>query len=356
MKKHINPFKLATILAFLLVPLLSIATGDDGEHRKNISKSYTVSGDEKLSIENSFGDVAVSTWDKNEIQVNIEIVVNASSDDKARQMMDEISVSDRRSGNEISFKTDIGHMGKMGNGKKNRDGDDNRKFYIDYKIVMPSGNPLSIENSFGKINIGNFTGPVSLVSKFGELNTGRLDNARTIHVEFGSADIGPVADPDVTFKFNNRSFIKSVTGNAKIHTEFCNNVEISVDKSIKDLNLFESYSNVRVNVPENLSASFNVHTNFGTFRNSSGISITEEREDDNSGPKFDKDFSGSSGSGGARIRIRSSFGKIRIANAGDTSVDPGDNDNDNHSGNKNKDKNKNKHKDKDNDDDTEVNL
>jgi hypothetical protein len=338
MKKHINPFKLATILAFLMVPLLSTAMGNDGEHRRNISKSYTVSSDEKLSIENSFGDVAVSTWDKNEIQVNIEIVVNASSDEKAQQMMDEISVSDKRGGNEISFKTKIGNMGKMANGKRNKGSDDHRKFYIDYKIVMPSGNPLSVENSFGKINIGNFSGPVNLVSKFGELTTGKLSNARIVHVEFGSADIGPVVDPDVTFKFNSRSFIKNVTGNAKIHTEFCNNVEISVDNSIKDLNLFESYSNVRLNIPENLSASFNVHTNFGTFRNSSGINISEEREDDNMGPKFDKDFSGSSGSGNARIRIKSSFGKIRIANTGDTSVDQVDNDNDNRSGNKNKDK------------------
>jgi hypothetical protein len=284
MKKHINPFKLTTILAFLLAPLLSLATGDDGQHRKNISKSYTVSGDEKLSIENSFGDVAISTWDKNEIQVNIEIVVNAATDEKAQRMMDEINVTDRRSGNEISFKTEIGNMGKMANGKRNKGSDDERKFYIDYKIVMPSGNPLSVENSFGKINIGNFIGPVSLVSKFGQLNTGKLNNARTIHVEFGSADVGPVVNPDVTFKFNSKSTIKNISGNAKIHTEFCNNVEISVDKTIKDLNLFESYSNVRLNIPEDLSASFDVHTNFGSFKNSSGINISEDREDDNSGP------------------------------------------------------------------------
>ncbi|HVU84662.1 MAG TPA: hypothetical protein VHC50_07465, partial [Puia sp.] len=320
------------------------AKSNDGEHRKNISKSYTVKGDEKLSIENSFGDVSVSTWDKNEIQVNIEIVVNAATDEKAQKMMDQISVSDSRGGNEISFKTTIGNMGKMANGRKNRDGDDNRRFYIDYKIVMPSGNPLSIENSFGKINIGNFTGPVNLVSKFGELNTGKLVNAQTLHVEFGKADIGPVVNPDITFKFNSRSSVKNVSGNARIHTEFCNNVELSVDKSIKDLNLFESYSNVRVNVPEDLSAHFNVHTNFGSFKNSTGISISEEKEDDNSGPRFDRDFSGRSGNGDARIRIKSSFGKIRIVNAGDTSVDREDNGNDNRS------RNENRQKDKDDDD------
>jgi hypothetical protein len=338
MKKHINPFNLFIIPVFLLAPFLGrAADGDNVQKKKNISKSYTVGSDEKLSIENSFGDVAISTWDKNEIQVNIEIVVNAPTDEKAQRMMDEIQVSDKRGGNEISFKTEIGNMG---NGKKNwsKDGDQ-RRFYIDYKVVMPAGNPLNVENSFGKINIGNFTGPVTLVSKFGELSTGRLVNPKTLHVEFGKADIGPVTNPEVIFKFNSRSSIKSVSGDAKIHTEFCNNVEFAVDPGIRDLSVAESYSNIRMNIPENLSASFKVHTNFGSFKNNSYINISEERDEDTMGPRFDRDYSGSSGSGTARIKIRSSFGKIRIANAGDTSVDPEDNDNnnDNHSGQQDKD-------------------
>ncbi len=337
MKKHTNPFKIITILAFLAVPLLSAASdGDLVQKRKNISKSYTVTGDDKLRIENSFGDVAVTTWDKNEIQVDIQIEVSAPTEEKAQEMMDEISVSDSKSGDEISFKTEIG---QMGNGRKGKDGNDQRKFSIDYKVIMPSGNPLRIENSFGKINIGNFIGPVSLTSKFGELTTGKLTNARELHVEFGKAEIGAVTNPDITLKFNGSSLIKEITGNAKIHTEFCDNVEFSLDQNIKDFSLFESYSNVRMYIPKNLSASFDVHTNFGSFSNHSGIQISQQKEDDNMGPKFDEDYSGSSGSGNAKIRIKSSFGKIRIGNAGDRSVDKNDSgDDDDDSGNKNKDK------------------
>ncbi|HVY74564.1 MAG TPA: hypothetical protein VG890_07025 [Puia sp.] len=349
MKKHTNPFKLLALGAFFLLPVLSMAgNGDVVQKRKNISKSYTVSADDKLSIENSFGDVTITTWDKNEIQVNIDIMVNASTDDKAQQMMDQIQVSDSRSGNTISFKTDIGNMG---NGKKNKDnGGDDRKFAVDYKIVMPAGNPLNVENSFGKINIGNFNGPASLVSKFGELNTGKLANAKVLHVEFGKADIGPVVDPDITFKFNGKSFIKNISGNAKVHVEFCGDVAFSVDNGIRDLSIFESYSDVRVFVPQNISANVNVHTNFGSFHNSSGINISEEKDDDSNGPKFDRDYSGSSGTGTARIKIKSSFGKVRIANVGDTTVN-GDDDHQDHS------KNKNKNKDKDDDDDDDsVNM
>ncbi len=111
MKKHINPFKRLVLLAFALAPLLSMANdGDNVEKKRTISKTYTVGPDDRLSIENSFGNVTVTTWDKNEIQVDIEIGVRASTDEKAQRMMDQINVTDHQGGQDISFKTDIGNM------------------------------------------------------------------------------------------------------------------------------------------------------------------------------------------------------------------------------------------------------
>ena len=161
-------------------------------------------------------------------------------------------------------------------------------------------------------------------------------------MEFGNAEIGPVNNADITFKFNGKSYIKNIGGSTKVHIEFCNNVEFTVDNSLKDLNIFESYSNVRLNVPDNFSASFDIHTNFGSFKNSSGFNIPQEKEDDNMGPKFDNDYSGVSGNGNAKIKIKSSFGKIRLANANDKSVDKEDARDDD--------------KDEDKDNDKKVNL
>ena len=113
MKKRINPFKGFMLLAFALSPLLSMAhDGDNVEKKRTISKTYTVGPDDRLSVENSFGNVTVSTWDKNIIQVDVEIGVRASSDEKAQQMLDQISVTDHQGGQEIEFKTDIGRMGE----------------------------------------------------------------------------------------------------------------------------------------------------------------------------------------------------------------------------------------------------
>ncbi|HEX3768034.1 MAG TPA: hypothetical protein VHT72_06635, partial [Puia sp.] len=303
MKKHINPFKCLALLVFALAPFLSMAnTGDNIEKKRTISKSYTVGPDDRLSIENSFGNIIVTTWDKNEIQVDIEIGVHATSDERAQRMMDQINVTDHQSGKEIGFKTEIGNMGNKGKDKDNG-GDDNRKFYVDYKISMPSRNPLRIENSFGKINIPDFNGTASLTSKFGELTTGKIPNAKTIHVEFGKAEIGRLNNADVVFKFNSKSTIAGIGGNSKVDVQFCSQVRLFIDKTISELSLFQSYSTIDLKVPDDLSAQFDVYTNFGSFKNRTGFNISKENEDESSGPKFDNNYTGKAGSGSSKIKI-----------------------------------------------------
>src|ERR1700687_510142 len=284
MKKHINPFKGLILMAFAMAPLLSKATdGDNVEKKRTISKTYNVGPDDKLSIENSVGNVTVATWDKNTIQVDIEIGVSASSDEKAQHMLDEINVTDKQNGQSINFKADIGNMGN-GKGNKNYDGD-HRRIYVDYKISMPSSNPLNIENSFGKINIPDFAGKASLTSKFGELTTGKIPNAKMIHVEFGKAEIGQLNNSEVIFKFNSKSTVAGLSGNSKVDVQFCSQVSISIENSISELSLFQSYSTINLKVPDNLSAQFDVYTNFGSFKNRTGFNIAQENEDENSGPK-----------------------------------------------------------------------
>ncbi|HTQ64844.1 MAG TPA: hypothetical protein VMI12_08595 [Puia sp.] len=339
MKKRTNLFK-ALILALTLLPA-SVFAGDGGEaeKKKTISKSYTVTSTDKLSIENSFGNVVVTTWDKNEFKVDIEIYAKASTDQKAQDIIDKIEVTDKKDGNTVYFKTDVDNIkGDKGDKNKNKhrdndwdDDENDRKFYIDYKISMPAGNPLDIENSFGKITVPDLNGQVNLTSKFGGLTTGKLANVDEIDVEFGKAEIGPIRNGEVTFKFNSKSHIANVSGTVKIKTEFSGDVQFDVDNNIQELGVYESYSTVKMMVTKNLSASFDVHTSFGSFHNNTGFNIKEENEDDdnNYGPRFDRDYSGKAGDGKAKIKIKSSFGKVRLSDGSNkTSSNDDDDDKD----------------------------
>ena len=338
MKMHIKLFNSALVFGLLSLPVISFAgTGDDIDKKKTINRSYTVTTSDKLEIENSFGDVVVNTWDKNEIKVDIEIGAKASSDQKAQEILDQIAVKDSRSGNTISFKTDVDindHKGR----NKHDDGDGDRKFYIDYTIYMPASNPLNIENSFGKTKVPDFKGPVSLTSKFGSLNTGNLANVEDIDVEFGKAELGSIHNGEITLKFNSKSTIEKVSGSIKVKSEFSGDVRFTVDNNIDELSVYESYSNVSMVVTKDLSANFDIHTSFGNFHNGTDFRISEAKDDDDQyGPHFDKDYSGQAGSGKAKIKIKSSFGKVKISYGNDKSSN-NDNDEDDDKNEKQKSK------------------
>ena len=336
MKKHIRLLSSIALFLVLSAPVLSLAANGDEEVKKQrlINKSYSVTADDKLEIDNQFGNVVVSTWDKNEITVDIEISARAATEEKAQEIMNKLDVKDSRNGHTINFKTTVD---EIHNGKNNKGNEGERSFYIDYVIHMPAGNRLEIENSFGKTEIPAFKGLVSLTSKFGSLTAGKLDNVDVIDVEFGKAYITEVNNGKVVFKFNKESRIGKVNGNVKITSEFSNNVQFNV-ANIKELSVFESYSTVRMVVDKSLSADIDVHTSFGKFRNESDFNIDEAKEDGNDyGPHFDKDYSGRAGEGRAKIRIKSSFGTVRLSHIGTAGGD--------------KDKDKAKDKDKDKDDD-----
>ena len=331
MKKHIRLFSSITLFLVLSAPVLSLAANGDEEVRKQklINKSYNVTADDKLQIENQFGNVVVSTWDKNEITVDIEISARASTEERAQEIMKKLDVKDSKDGHTIWFKTTVDEIrgvrndrdhdrGDHDRGNRDRNGDGDRAFYIDYVIHMPAGNRLQIENSFGKMEIPAFKGPVTLTSKFGSLNTGKLDNVDMIDVEFGKAYITEVDNGKIIFKFNKESRIGKVNGNVKITSEFSDNVQFNVADNIKELSVFESYSKVRMVVDKSLSAEIDVHTSFGSFRNESEFNIDENKEDkaNDYGPHFDKDYNGKAGEGRARIKIKSSFGSVRLSHNG----------------------------------------
>src|ERR1700744_2267288 len=192
MKKHIRPLSVLFFSLVLSAPLLGRASGGDEDVKKQklINRSYDVTADDKLQIDNQFGNVVISTWDKQEITVDIEIGARAATDEKAQAIIDRIDVKENKGDHNISFKTRVDEIHDANGNNHNRHGEgDNRSFYIDYIIHMPSANRLEIENSFGKTEVPDFKGLVTLTSKFGSLNTGKLENVDAIHVEFGKAYI-----------------------------------------------------------------------------------------------------------------------------------------------------------------------
>ena len=283
------------------------------EHFKerSISKTYSASGN-TLNIDNSFGNVTVTTWDRNEIKVDVHIEASSTDKELADKMFENIDVTESKDGNEIKFKTTT---------SKNKDKDNSYNcknckstMSINYTVQIPSNNTLKIENSFGAIKLPDYNGSVSLSSKFGSLTAGNLPKTEKLVVEFGKATLKNVNNATSTFKFSTVT-IENLTGSNKINMEFCGNSRINIDNDLTSLTLNESYSTVNLRPASNFSGSYNIRTSFGSVTDRSNANIKRTDQPDKYGPDSNRNYEGKSGSGSSKIEVKSSFGRIIIGEA-----------------------------------------
>ena len=313
--------------ALLNVPTL-VKAHDDGDYKvekkKNYSKSYPLSGNDKIKLDNSFGEMKITTWDKNEVKVDIAITVRANTEETAQKLLDNIKIQDGKEGNGVYFKTDINNNKHWSNNHDNDDDDDdgdkkgkgknyNTSMEINYTVYMPASSPIEASNSFGPMIVPDLNGAAEITSKFGSLTCGTLNNNKEISVEFGKATIKHISGGEVSIKFSDAE-IDKLSGEVKASFEFSKGATISIDNSLKSLEIKNSYSTVELELSKDFSGDFDIKTSFGSFKNNTDFKITEDKDDDDEhGPKFDHRYSGKTGSGATRVKIKSSFGTTKIS-------------------------------------------
>ena len=310
MKKHIEVRKYIITAALLLVTStwLFAADGPDVEKKKTYSKSYSLGANEKVNINNQFGEVKINTWGKSEVKVDVSVIVKASTEEGAQTILDNIIIEDSKSVDGVLFKTNINNQpGKMKHSNR-----DNHSVEINYEVNMPAGNPLNLENQFGKTFVPDLSGPVEITQKFGDLVAGNLSNIKELHVEFGSVVAESVNNCKVVVKFS-KAEIKKMSGAIKGTFEYCDKVKLTLNNNATDFSINNQFSKIEVTVADGFNGDFDIHTNFGEFHNSTPIVIKETKDsDEDHGPKFDKDYSGKSGSGACKVKIKSSFGTVKF--------------------------------------------
>ena len=90
LKKYSFPLFIACLLTSAQV----VAGDPKVEKKKTYTKSYNVSNSDKISLTNQFGELKISTWDKNEVKATVTITAEASTDEKAQAILDNIIIED----------------------------------------------------------------------------------------------------------------------------------------------------------------------------------------------------------------------------------------------------------------------
>ena len=303
------------------------------EKIKKYSKVYPA-GNNELRIENSFGQVTVNTWDRNEFKVDVFIKVNADDETDARAFLDVINITDNKAGALVSFKTSIGNNESWSPELWKGDGQARiKKITINYVIYMPVKNALSVNNRYGNIILPNLNGKLMINNFYGNLKAKRLLNQlNEIKVRSGDVDIETLTGSNLEIIQGSLNLLEGdklnvdisygpakigrISTSGNIRVKFCGTLKINdLDKDLKALNISSSYSNVKVSMASQKNANFDITTHYGMFNSSSANSINILNQTPiDSGYSSTKSYQGRLGKGdpGKMITIKSDFGAVKF--------------------------------------------
>jgi len=307
-------------------------SGAVSEKVKNYTKTYSLDANDKVRIDNKFGKVLVTTWNRNEVKVDIEIKTYADNDQTAQKMIDAISISDDKSGDAVSFRTNYGNGSSNSLWDLFNNRNDHHKAEVNYTIYMPSKNALDISNRYGNTELPDFDGKVSIESAYGSFEAKSLmHTGNQVRVRYGSANIDAFSSADVSVSYGSLDLgsadklnceiryssakIGKIRSQGNINAHYAGTVNIDdLDKSFNSFSFSGNYSNLKVGINNTTNANFDITVRYGSFDyGSAPVEITEKTpSDDSKGWKPTKNFRGHIGKGSPdrTINVSSSYGGV----------------------------------------------
>ena len=157
------------ILIFLL--LLGSGTKIQAqEFTKKIHKEIEVSKDALIEIDNSYGDLNITSWDQNIVVIDVLITVKGKNSKKNQKELNNIDVSFLLSPEKVRAKTKIGMGWGFGWFHTSTSG----KYKIDYNIKLPKTSSVDLTNDYGTIRLNSLEGKANISCDYGQLIIGEL--------------------------------------------------------------------------------------------------------------------------------------------------------------------------------------
>ena len=311
----------------------SYDAGGRYEKSKTYSKSYPIDGNDRIKLVNQYGKIMVNTWDRKEVKVDVVIKAQAEDESSAQKLLDGVHIGDGKDGDEVSFRTSIDRVGggwkfwDLGNNKKH-------KVEINYTVYMPARTDLSVEDSYGGIELPDLSGRVKISSSYGSVYAQNLGNPNNeIEGSYGSLKVGSMAGVKLEYSYGSveidacgplkadlsyGSFkMGKLSGPGEFDISYVGGFKIDeLGNNFKKLKVDASYSSVALGVPASNNFNFDITTTYGGFDYSDNkVTVTSKNPPDGAkhiGPT--RNYKGHYGRDGsdAIVNIHTSYGGVNI--------------------------------------------
>ena len=347
MKKHYN-----ILILFILIPFLGFSNDDTFiSKEKNIKKTFIVNSNAGIDIENKYGNITVSTWDENKIDLDITIKVSGGNENWVNERLSSIDVDINALKSMVTAITNIGNSSLKSRGSSN-------SFEINYVIKIPKNGTVKLNNKYGNITTLNLESTTDIACKYGKIILGKLNGdsnrieigysqnssidyikngniearysgikineSGNLNVDANYTDVSLLEGHNIKCKGNYGSFkfqkINSLVGSSNYVTisiaEVLNNLNIdatyskinveSMSEKSKNVNINTGYTNIALGYDANYSFDFDINTRYGSIKNDSSLEVLVSEIKSNT-----KRISGyNKKKGQNKVIINSSYGNI----------------------------------------------
>lgn len=294
------------------------------QEEKVIEKVYKAGQSDKLSIDNRYGRIKVTNWNRNEFKVVVKIRVGESSERRAKEALERVTIRDSKSGNEVRFQTSIasaetGWLSSL-------TGSRNQELSVSYEVFMPAANELSLSNRYGAIETGDREGKLDVSVRYGSLKTGRLSAANNsisaqysqvdiasareaeIEVNYGGLTLGEIGKATISLSYSGNGKISSITESADISLRYSSGLSVGLGSNIKEANIAASYSSVVVSPAKNATFDFNTAVSYGNFNYGPNAKVNES-----AGGNTSKQYTGYwNQTSGNSVNISARYGSVTL--------------------------------------------
>ncbi|MGB1042392.1 MAG: hypothetical protein ACPGU6_03290 [Tenacibaculum sp.] len=262
-------------LLFILILFPTILVANDKkkhEKSKTISKNFAVSKNATLYISNKYGNVNVTTWNQNNIEIKVKITVKGNDLNNVENKLDAIDVLFEASENLVEART------KIESTKSNWSwwGSNNINYKINYFVKMPITNNADLNNKYGNIELDELQGKANINCDYGNIEIDKLLNeTNSINLDYcGGSEINYMKSGSVNIDYSKLRIDNSENLNvnsdyATVRIGNTNNVKFNSDYGsvvVKDAATIlgnSDYASLKIGT---LRKKLKINTDYGSVR------------------------------------------------------------------------------------------
>ncbi len=198
-------YKPLIILIFALY-ISEPGQGQSFNEKRSYNKSFHVTREMSLEVNNKYGTIQITPWNKDSVSVRVEVEANSSSLDRLHKMFNGININITGSSFQVraesEFNQNIDILFESFKGMTNKLIPYESRLQINYFISVPEYLDMQITNKYGDVYMENNTGKFSLSLSNGNFKANSLNESNQIELTFCDATINKIRKGYINASFS----------------------------------------------------------------------------------------------------------------------------------------------------------